>query len=192
MWMTSTPYTVILLAASAVTAFFAVYGASRYRSVVALPFAGLAAVVTLHAFGSAFELASRDLAGKIFWTRIEYIGIVFIPVFWVLLAARYSGKDRDLSKTVLGSMIFMSTLTLALNFTNDWHHLYYSSLSLDSTGYFPVIVIGKSVWYWVNQVYINLAMVAGTLIFIAGYGRGSLTYRRQTRLMIIASLFSVA
>ena len=189
MWMTSTPYTAVLLAASAVTVFFAFYGASRRRSPVALPFAGLAIAATFHAFGSAFELASVDLAGKIFWTRIEYIGIVFIPVFWVLLAARYAGKDRDLSKAILGSMIFLSTLTLALNYTNDWHHLYYTSLSLDTSGYFPGIVIGKAVWYWVNQVYINLAFLAGMIILIAGYGRGSLTYRRQTRLMILASLF---
>jgi diguanylate cyclase (GGDEF)-like protein len=189
MWTTSTPYTIILLAASAMTAFYALYGFTRRRSPAALPFAGLAAAATFHAFGSAFELASVDMAGKIFWTRIEYIGIVFIPVFWLLLAARFSGRDKDLTKTVLGTMIFLSTLTLALNYTNDWHHLYYTSLSLDTSGSFPVIVIGKGVWYWVNQVYINLGLLAGTIMFIAGYGRGSLTYRRQARLMITASLF---
>jgi len=189
MWTTSTPYTIILLTAAAMTAFFAVYGFTRSRSPVALPFAGLAVVATFHALGSAFELASADLAGKIFWTRIEYIGIVFIPVFWLLLTARYSGKDKDLTKTVLGSMIFLSTLTLTLNYTNDWHHLYYTSLGLDLSGAFPVIVIGKGIWYWVNQVYINLGILVGTIMLIAGYGRGSLTYRRQTRLMITASLF---
>jgi len=136
MWTTSTPYTIILLTAAAMTAFFAVYGFTRSRSPVALPFAGLAVVATFHALGSAFELASADLAGKIFWTRIEYIGIVFIPVFWLLLTARYSGKDKDLTKTVLGSMIFLSTLTLTLNYTNDWHHLYYTSLGLDLSGAF--------------------------------------------------------
>ncbi len=189
MWTTSTLYTIILLAASAMTALFAVYGASRRRSPAALPFAGLAVVSTFYTFGSAFELASVDLAGKVFWTRIEYIGIVFIPVFWLLLAARFSGKDKDLTKTILGTMIFLSTLTLAINYTNDWHHLYYTSFGLDTSGSFPVIVIGRGVWYWVNEVYINLGLLAGVIMLIAGYGRGSLTYRRQARLMIAASLF---
>jgi diguanylate cyclase (GGDEF)-like protein len=188
MWTTSTPYTIILLTVSAMTALFTVYGASRRRSPAALPFAGLAAASSIYAFGSAFELAAVDLAGKIFWTRIEYIGIVFIPIFWVLLAARHSGKDKNFSKILLASMIILSVLTLALNYTNEWHHLYYSSLGLDTSGYFPVIVIGKNVWYWINQAYINLAMLAGTLMIVSVYGRGSLTYKRHTRLMIAGSL----
>jgi diguanylate cyclase (GGDEF)-like protein len=188
MWTTSTPYTVILVTASLVTALLAFYGLARRRSPTALPFAGLAAATMLYSFGYAFELASPDLGGMMFWTRIEYFGIVFIPVFWLLLTSRYTGKDETLTKPIIGTLIGLSLLIFVLNVTDDWHHLFYSSLGVDTTGPFPLIIIGRGLGYWLNQVYINVSLLIGMLLLISGYRRSSLTFRHQTRFMILGSL----
>jgi diguanylate cyclase (GGDEF)-like protein len=148
------------------------------------------AAATLQSFGYAFELAAGDLPRMIFWTRVQYVGIVSIPIFWLLLAARYTGRAKWLTKNIIGLMIIFSAVTLVLNYTNAWHHLYYTGLGVDSSGPFPVIVIGKGIWYWINQGYINLAVLLGNMILIAGLRRaGRTTYRQQTLLMILGSLF---
>ena len=105
--------------------------------------------------------------------RIEYVGIVFLPVFWVLLAARiFGGRRNGFPGVALGAMVFCPPSSLVLNYTNDWHHLYYCSLGADTGGPSPVIVIGKGVWYWVFQVYVNVSILTGNVLLIgASAGR---------------------
>ena len=188
MGATSTPFTVILLTAVAVDAILAVYAFIHRRTAASLALGGLMVAAAFHSFGYAFELASPDLAGMMFWTHIEYLGIVSLPIFWILLAARYTGRDKWLTRPVMGFMVLFAAATLTLNYTNSWHHLYYKSLGVDAGGPFPVIAIGKGLWYWINQVYINAAVLIGNVLLIGSYRQTSPAFRRQTRIVIVGSL----
>jgi diguanylate cyclase (GGDEF)-like protein/PAS domain S-box-containing protein len=43
------------------------------------------------ATGFALELIAASLAWKIFWTRLQFIGIAFLPLTWLLLVTTYLG-----------------------------------------------------------------------------------------------------
>lgn|GEM_PF-4187270 len=71
--------TIALVAAGAVNFVLALY-ARRARAVPAAGYlAGIALVSGIYSVGCAFELASPTLGEMLFWTRVEYLGISFLP-----------------------------------------------------------------------------------------------------------------
>jgi diguanylate cyclase (GGDEF)-like protein len=188
MWSMSLPYTVILVLGSIAILALAVYAWVRRPSAGAFPFIGLMIAGFLYAFGYAFELASTRIAGMLFWTRVEYLGNVAIPIFWLLLAGRATGRTRWLTKPVLSLMVGLSAVTLFLNWTSPLHRLFYRAVSVSTAGPFPLIQTEKAAWYWVHQAYMNLAIVAGTMMLLSAFVRSTAAYRRQTAAMVGGAL----
>jgi diguanylate cyclase (GGDEF)-like protein len=189
MWSKSLPYSVILIAGSAVVLMLVIYTAARRRSPITYPFIGLLTSAAVYSFGYAGELTTTHIRGMLAWTRLEYLGITAIPFFWLLVSARFAGRTRWLSKPVLGAMLGISTLTLALNWTAPLHHLFYRSLGVSTAGPFPLFQAVKGPFYWIFQAYVNLALAAGTIILIAALFRSPAAYRRQAGVMVVGALF---
>jgi diguanylate cyclase (GGDEF)-like protein len=183
------PYFSVLMAVSILSAAIAAYSWRFRKTSAARPFIGLALCTSVYAFGYAFELISGTLERMLFWNRIQYIGISFIPAFWILLAAKYSGKDGWLTKPVTWALFLFSALTLAFDVTNSLHHIFYTKVSVDASGSFPVIVLEKGPWYWVQIAYMNASVVVGNILLVRTFLRSSAPYRKQTAVMTAGSVF---
>jgi diguanylate cyclase (GGDEF)-like protein len=183
------PYFSVLLAVSVLSAALGAYSWRFRRTSAARPFIGLALCTSIYAFGYAFELISGTLDRLLFWNKIQYIGISFIPAFWILLAAKYSGKDGWLTKPVTWALFLFSALTLAFDVTNSLHHLFYVKVSIDATGRFPLIVLEKGPWYWVHIAYMNASVIIGNILLVRTFLRSSAPYRKQTAVMTAGSVF---
>jgi len=188
MWSTSLPYTVLLVTGSILVIIVVVYTAARRRSAITMPFLGLLTANAIYSFGYALELSSSQVQSMLVWTRIEYVGIAAIPVFWILVSALFAGRTRWLTKPMLGSMIGLSLLTLVLNWTSPLHRLFYRSIGVSTNTPFPLLQTVKGTYYWIFQVYMNLALVAGTLILAAALFRAPAAYRRQAMIMVFGAL----
>lgn len=188
MLSTSVPYTVLLVVGAIGALILALYTWARRPSAMAFPFIGLMIAAGLYSFGYAFELASTRTVGMLFWTRVEYLGIAAIPVFWLLLASRYTGRTRWLKPPVLGVLIGLSAVTLLLNWTSPWHKLFYRSIGVTTAGPFTLFQTEKAAWYWIFQAYINLALAAGTVILMIALARSPVAYRKQAAIMVGGAL----
>jgi diguanylate cyclase (GGDEF)-like protein len=186
MWSSSLPFTIILLTGALMCFLLAFYVVRQRRSEIVVPFVGFMICAGLYAFGYALELAQVDLGGIMIWSRVQYLGISFLPPFWTLLAFRFAGKQKWLTRRLIFLMFALSLATLIINVTNPLHNFYYRSLGLVSDGHFPLLVIGKGVWYWVYQIYMNIALVAGFLAVWDRFRRGTPAFRWQAGLMLLA------
>jgi len=139
------------------------------------------------AFGYAMITAFQSLDAKIFWLRIENLGILTAPAFWFFFAAQYAQMDKWLNRNT-GVLFFIIPLISAVFiFSDKWFHFYYSSIKLFSENGGP-LVIGDGPWYLVAlvQAYaLNLAGM-GVLIWRFLYYRN--IYRRQLVILIGAVL----
>ncbi|MGE5584403.1 MAG: histidine kinase N-terminal 7TM domain-containing protein [Bacillota bacterium] len=71
----------------------------RRRSVPgAMPQTLFMSAVVEWSLGNALETWSVDLAGKVFWASIEYVGIVAVPVMWIAVALEFSGRGEWLTR----------------------------------------------------------------------------------------------
>src|SRR5512139_1027888 len=61
----------------------------------------LALATMMWALGYALEIAGTDLSTKLFWAKVQYIGIVTVPLCWLIFALEYAGHDRWLTPRAL-------------------------------------------------------------------------------------------
>ena len=129
-----TPYLVPLFVTAIISIILAIYGWRRRHAPGAIPFILLMLLVALWSLSYGFELGSTGLKTKEFWAKIEYLGIVGLPVAWLLFALKYTGRDEwsKLHKIVL--MLVVPLATLSLVWTNDLHGLIWNTLGLYNNG----------------------------------------------------------
>ena len=94
-----TPYILPLLVSSIIAGFVALYVLQRRATVSG----GMALVILAFAcaewsFGYALEIAGADLPTKIFWGKSQYVGIVTVPLSWVIFAYSYSTQGTRMTR----------------------------------------------------------------------------------------------
>jgi diguanylate cyclase (GGDEF)-like protein len=164
------------------------YALKHRHTPAALPFAAAMLIITFYSCGYAFELYNVTLEGIKLALRIEYIGISFIPVVWLILAIVYTGRQKILTPAVYCLLFFIPAMTLILHYTNDMHHLFYENLEISTTPPFPLAVITKGIWYHVHIINSNVSALIGNTLYILWIIRNKGPYRRQGIAMLAASL----
>ncbi|MTV48194.1 diguanylate cyclase [Heliobacillus mobilis] len=141
--------------------------------------------ITFYSFGYAMELYSDSLDLMIFWNLIQYIGLPFIPAFWIIFTLEYNNKR--LSRLTKMSIFLIPCLTFLLRYTNDIHHFFYFSVQLTTNEYFPVLYIQKGPWYWVHTMFVTVCFIVSNYLYFIMYRKSSGTISRQSLLLLIAS-----
>ena len=130
---------------------------------------------------------SDSLEAKLFWLRMENIGILTVPAFWFLFTVQYAQVDKWLNR-YNGALFFaIPLISLILLFSNSWFHYYYASVRLaaDSSG---PLVIERGPWYLISaiQSYVLNLIGMGVLIWRFIFYRN--IYRKQLVVLVSAVL----
>jgi signal transduction histidine kinase len=179
-----TPYTLLLLAAAAVSAALVVYAWRRRGARGAGAVALMMLAVFVWTLGYAFEIGATGLRMKLLWAKVEYLGIVTVPFAWLVFALRFSGRDRWLTRRNLALLAVVPLVTLALVWTNEAHRLVWSRTALSPSGTFLSLDYGAG--FWVYWVYSYLLLVAGTYFLISMLVRSPRVYREQGAALLVA------
>lgn len=152
----------------------------------AMPLTLLFISIAIWSIGSAIETVLTQLELKIFWIQLQYLGIAWITVFWLLFCLRYTNRQRP--TTVRFYLIFswIPIATIILAFTNPYHHLVWSNLHLSAVRGINVVHQDYGVWFWVNAVYSLSLYIAGLVMLIQNYIRTPRALRQETLLIILA------
>jgi PAS domain S-box-containing protein len=138
------------------------------------------------AAGYALELSGADLPTKIFWAKVEYIGIATVPFAWLAFALQYTGREGRLTGRNLALLSALPLVTLLLAWTNEAHELVWSSTGLDEDGPFPALEVDHGAWFWVHLSYSYLLLLIGTILLIAMLTRSPHLYRKQNLALLLA------
>ena len=129
------PPLIALLAAAAVSLLLGWEGLWRRRAMpgaASLGWLGLAAGEW--ALARALEALAPTPAAKIFWAKVEYLGIMGVPMFWVWFAAHYSRQWRAPPGRQAAWLGLAPALTLALVWTNEAHGLIWPRIAVAPDG----------------------------------------------------------
>ena len=119
--------------------------------------------------GYAFEIIASNLTMKLFWEKVEYLGIVTTPLAWFTFVAQYLGYPRWM-KRILQHKVLLAVIpliTLILVWTNDAHNLIWGQVSLETLGPLVMLDFVHGPWFWVLIAfsYSLLIMASAQLIF---------------------------
>ena len=173
----------LLIFAGFIAAFLSAYGWRCRPAPGSKAFTVLMAAVVEWSFLYALEIASVPLGDKVLWAKLEYFGIVTIPLVWVLFAIDFTETRTSIKYDGLHIFIVPQIITLILVLSNEYHHLIWTKTALDSSGKFLIVTGGF--WYWINLAYSYLLIVIGTVLIIRRYYRAKYIYREQMVALVI-------
>lgn len=134
------------------------------------------------------ELASDSLSQVKFFINIEYLGITSLPIGWFFFCLHFCGKEywykRTLNVTLL---LLIPIITVLLVWTDHLHHLHYKSITLDTTGPFPMASIKTGIWYQIFTIYFYILLIGGCFLILAKFRTSDKIYKRQNYTIVIAA-----
>ncbi len=152
--------------------------------------------LAIWSLGSAVEIGAPDLATRCLLNKIEYLGIAYISVAWFAVALEYLGYGYCLTARNLSLLCVIPTIAIILNWTNSYHHWFYSHIAMGYSHGMPVFDLTYAPGFWIYAGYSYLLCVAALLLCLQAITKASAIYRRQAMLIFCCAslplLFNVA
>ncbi len=182
------PY-VLPLFIAAVTSLALAFHAWRRRTIPgAMAFIGLTLAVAIWSLGYILEIISPELSQKIFWAKVEYLGIVTVPLAWLTFALAYTGREHWLTRRNLALLAVIPAITLLLVWTNQAHGLVWAEVGLASSGPFPSLAVSYGPWFWLHLAYSYVLLLWGTLLLLRMVFNFPDLYRWQAVILVFGCL----
>lgn len=149
----------------------------------AVPLVFLLLAISIWSFSYSFEIAVIELAGKIIWLKLRYIGIFSSAVFWLYFCLRFANIKKPDTRTFFLIFSWVPLVTLILALTNESHHLLWSNITL-SPQYGGVLALEYGPWFWVHISYSYLVYLGG-LYFLVKHYSSTQKKARQSILLVL-------
>lgn len=134
------------------------------------------------------DVSSYGLAVKTLWGKISYFGSASIAVFLLLFALEYTQRGKWITRRKVLLLMIVPVLSWVVAFTNDWHHLLWSSFSYVSDT-INVLIYAHGPLYWVITAYIYVLVLVATWFLIGFAFHSRELYRLQSIGILTATLF---
>jgi PAS domain S-box-containing protein len=164
-WQTN-PYFVPLIIAGLISLINAFVVAQRRGVAGSLPLLGMLLALSGWSFAYAFELVSAEQSWQLFWAKVEYIGIVFVPTLFILFTLEYAQHRHILKSKWINLTWLVSIIVLILTWTNDWHGLIWSEISQKDSGGFYLLSLEHGLAFWIWTAYSYGCLLVGSIILI--------------------------
>jgi PAS domain S-box-containing protein len=180
------PYILPLIGAAIVSGWIAAYVWTRRSTRSAPALTGLALAVMVWSLGYALEIAGANLATKLFWGKVQYIGIVTAPLLWFIFAYNHASRDQRMSHRAMLLASIIPFITLVLVFTTDLHGLVWQEIGLRTTVNFSLLQVTYGPWFWIHSVYSYTLLLAGAYFIVRSVRHMWGPYRGQAVALLMA------
>jgi len=182
----------VVFASAAVTLAVGMVALRKRPDPMAWPLAALMFAATAWAVPHGISFGYTGAEQVAFWHRMRYPGTVLAPVAYFVVALRYAGHDRWLSRRTYALLGTVPAITVLFVWTNGAHGLFWRSVSTETVAGATVLVAEFGPWYFLNLGYLYLLTVA-TLFVLGSVAVGSEPlYRKQSGLMFVGGLVPLA
>jgi signal transduction histidine kinase/DNA-binding NarL/FixJ family response regulator len=147
--------------------------------------------VAIWTFTTALDMASISLEGKVFWSKIQYIGIYSTPGFLFLFIYYFYKNNKPLNKKAMVFVWLIPVLTIIFAFTNGWHSLIWTGFSPSPVPDSNLIIYHHGYWFWFAFLYFYLLLLTTLYYLYRTYKESPPNKKRNARLLLIAFPFPV-
>ncbi len=177
--MTLSFFVILLLTSSAITLGLAlIFWHRRHEGQWGWPVIALSLASAVWAAGYAFEIEATSPAVKLFWAKVQYLGIVTLSPAWFALALLHSGHTGYLHWRRFSPFLIIPLLTLLAAFTNEYHHLVWSHVTASPGEALP-LKLEHGLVFWIHAVYGILLQLGGGVMLLLAYLELPAAYQRQ-------------
>jgi len=125
------PYLILLIFSFVMLIVLSIYGFQYRENIGVKEFIFAMIASAWWVFCQAFELMAVTLPVKLFWANIEYIGAGLSTFAYLMLAMRFSGYGKLLTRKNISIVFVIYAVFFGLVFTDQYHGLMRTNFSLD-------------------------------------------------------------
>jgi len=144
--------------------------------------------IALYCAGYAVQLTCESTPCLLLALRLEYLGIAFLPAFWLLLALNFSGVAPRIPRLLMIVLFVIPVLTLTGIVSDTSLYSQNQILSGSAAGPFPVFYFSREPVYWAHVVYSCFAILVGSALFLSMVFFSERLLRVQAVVMFFGSL----
>jgi hypothetical protein len=186
-WRNSS-YEFFLFGVTALLVVFALRTWRRRGTPGAMALMVLMAAGAVWSVGDALSLGASELSTSIFWAEIKYLGIVAVPLAWLVFALQYTGREGWARRSVIALLAIEPCVTLILIFVYEAHGLFWSSREFSATGLFTIAESIYGPWFWIHLSYSYLLLLVGTVFLAQALFSSAHLYREQRMALVVGTL----
>ncbi len=164
-----------------------IYASQQRQRTAAWSLGLLSLAIAIWCLGYAGELVAAGLAAKVWFARLEYVGIGSVPLLWVLYGMDYAGLRR-LHGWLLVAALALPITTIALVWTNAWHHWIWTRMMLVEVGGAQMLELDHGPGFWLYIAYSYVALLIGSGLVLRTTTRSPQWYRHHGLIMICAAV----
>lgn len=135
-----------------------------------------------------FKIRAPTIGAKIFWEQLTWVGVVVIPVGWLLFALEYTGRDQYVQLRYVSLLLVVPVATVVLALTSQTHDLLYVQSQLVEFQDRQFLDRRPGPWLWVITAYTYLLGVLGSIPLLDLVRGKATTFRGQSGALLLGTL----
>ena len=134
-----------------------------------------------------FELEASTLAAKTLWYDVQWIGVVLVPVGWLLFALEYTGRDRYVRPGVVAAACVAPAITLLVVAAGDPAGLIVTNREVADTAVGSFLRVDPGPWYYVMAGYTYLLGLIGSVPILQLVRDDARSFRGQSAALLVGT-----
>lgn len=187
-WLQTAPCTLPLFAAAFLTGSLAALAWRRRPASGATTFTLFMIAAGIWCFAYALEIAAVDLPDKLFWAKVQYLGISTVGAFCLIFTLQYT-RRWPYPIAYFSLLFVIPAITIIITWLEPRTGLLWQEIMLDETGPFPALTFEYGPVFWLIVSYSYLELLTSTIILIGFSRRVPGIYKRQIQMLVLATLF---
>lgn len=153
------------------------------------PFAWMMFSIAIWSLGYGFELMAPDLSGKIFWAKIEILGVSSLPIFLFFFCTVYTGRNYLLNTWNRVLIWIIPVITVILTWAVPTQSLIWRKISIGFSGPLSYLVIDFGIWMWLYVAYSYMLILLGSIFLFLEVLHSPKPYNIQAGVVLLGTLF---
>ena len=134
-----------------------------------------------------FELEASTLAAKALWYDVQWVGVVLVPVGWLLFALEYTGRDRYVRPDVVAAACVAPAITVLVVATGDPFGFVTTDRAVADTAVGSFLRVDVGPWYYVIAGYTYLMGLIGSVPIIQLVRDEARPFRGQSAALLVGT-----
>lgn len=134
-----------------------------------------------------FELEASTLAAKSLWYDVQWVGVVVIPVGWLLFALEYTGRERYVTPRLVAALLVAPLVTLLVVAAGDPWGLVVADREVAATAVGSFLRVETGPWYYVIAGYTYLLGLFGSIPILQLVSDDARPFRGQSAALLVGT-----
>ncbi len=149
----------------------------------------LMAAILIWTLTAAMEATVINLEAKIFWSKIQYLGITSVSPLLLVFTMIYTRHNRLLTRRNYLILSTLPVITFLLAVTNEFHHLIWADFIPKQSLFGTLYLYVPGIMSWVHISFAYTCVGSATILLFQEFLRAAPAYRRHYVAFLLAGLF---